>query len=191
MKHLNSSALALSFLSLTSTVFAVPTLPNEVTEDLDYPNGALIENVTLPSDLNIATGSSYATINGTGTVIIGNQSTGGFPKLRFFGGTTITSQRIWSDDANKTWWEGQLESPGVILNPEISNISFFSDRNSSLEVLKTYQFGLSNETFSYSIPVQQYNMIVQKCSKRLSNLERQAIIWFHLLHQLECKLEPE
>ena len=140
--------------------FAAITLPEEVNEDLFFnSDGALMPGVELPSDLSSETGSSSAKLGGTGSVTLSDQRNGGFPQMTILGGTTVKSTREWGDANDKSWWEGQLSTPGSGRLPQPSEVEFAVSGNhesSSIEVLDAYNWGLANETFSYSPEARMY-----------------------------------
>ena len=83
---------------------------------------------------------------------MGNQRGGGFPRVTIVGGTTITSNRTYSDDIlNKVWWDGQFSAPSSTRLPEVVDITFTSmKRQNSMQVAAAFIWGLSNESFDYS-----------------------------------------
>ena len=139
---------------ISSVASGVESISGEVYDDLYFPGGVILENVKPPSDLSSATGSSTVDIAGTGTVTVGTVTGNGFPQMIIYGGTTITSSRNWvNNEFTKSWWEGQLSSPSTGRDPENENISFSVPGNHSSNSsypIETYQFGLTNETFSFS-----------------------------------------
>lgn len=91
---------------------AVPTLSGEVNTDEFFSNGVLLTDVELPSDPNATTGTSTVTIEGSGTVTVGNQRGGGFPRLTVVGGTKIESKRTYDESVfQKLGGTGNLPLP--------------------------------------------------------------------------------
>jgi len=151
---------------------ATPKIPQILEEDLIFLGGALIENVVEPENADASSGKSFVKISGPGSVILKNKINDGFPQLRFFGETTITSTRFWNPElAKKNWWSGQISPPAAIRNPEKEKIIFFEDRKSDFEILKTYRFGLENEIFDFSTPAEIYFKVDAKDDE---------ILWFAL-----------
>ena len=145
--------LALTLLPLMAT--AVPSFSGELTGDEFFANGVLLTGVELPVDQNAATGSSNISLQGSGTLTVGNQTGGGFPRVTLLGGTTVTSTRNFDETViNKSWWDGQFTSPGSTRVPnqyDIEYASLGSTRN-ELQVSTAYSWGLANETFAFSNP---------------------------------------
>jgi len=142
----------MSVLFFPAVGFAVPTISGDVNEDLFFPNGVQIKKVKFPSDINANVGSSSVEIGGVGTVTVSDQRVGEFPQMIIFGGTTITSTRDWGGVANKVWWDGKLFAPRAGREPHAREVDFkFSTgRGSDFQVFARYQWGLDNETFSFS-----------------------------------------
>ncbi len=157
MKQILYSAFVAIFSVIPSISFAIDSITGAVSDDMYYQSGVLITDVTLPNDLDAQTGSSVVLLDGTGTVTVGSRASSGFPKMMILGGTTITSTRSWAaDEATKSWWEGQLDSPSVGRKPDVEEISFVnagSHKNNTYYAVETYQLGLPNEIFSFSNPV--------------------------------------
>ncbi len=152
MKRLSIASIGLSVLALPTSTFAVDTISGSVDEDLFFPRGVLIKNVEAPSNPDSTTGSSSVTVEGVGSVTVADSRVGSFPRLWISGGTTISSQRTWQASDAKTWWDGQFSAPASGRNPKYSEIKFNAgvrQGNGEL-IIETYQWGLNNETFSYS-----------------------------------------
>ncbi len=145
------SALVAIAISIPIAFSAVPTFSGELTGDLYYQNGVLLEGVEPPTDPTANTGKSLITLNGTGTLTIGNQVGGGFPRVTVLGGTTISSSRSWSEEAaKKTWWDGQFTTPGAGRLPNKYDINYTTVND--LEVVGAFSWGLANESFEFSTP---------------------------------------
>lgn len=143
-------SLALGFFPENAS--AIETIPEEVVSDLYYHDSVYLRNLEYPEDLGASSGESTAGIEGTGTVVIGRQKTGGFPRLILFGGTDVTSSRTFSSGSGE-WWDGELKTPEKMIRPSVASISFENPgahRGSRLKVIDAYQFGSSNEEFSFS-----------------------------------------
>jgi len=156
MKKLKFSSLLVGVGLVSSTVFAVQQLSGEITEDLDFPGGVLLTNTTLPNDQNATTGTSTVKLEGTGSITVSSRKTGGFPKVRVAGGTTISSSRVFEKTDMKSWWEGQFEAPSSTKSPAAADIEFDAIKNSkdSKQVVETFSWGLGNEEFSFSSAAQ-------------------------------------
>lgn len=144
---------ALLLLPLMAT--AVPSFSGDLEGDEFFSNGVLLTGVDLPEDQTLASGSSTIALAGSGTLTVGNQTGGGFPRVTVLGGTTITSARNFDETViNKSWWDGQFTSPGSTRIPnqyDIEYSSLGSTRN-ELQVSTAYAWGLANETFSFTTP---------------------------------------
>lgn len=152
MKQILRFSVLSSLFFLVNEGFAVPTLSGEVNSDEFFSNGVLLEDVELPSDPNATSGVSSVTIEGTGSVTVGNQRGGGFPRLTVLGGTKIESKRTYDEEVfSKTWWDGQFTAPGSTRLPEVSDVTFDKMRvENSLQVVEAFTWGLSNEEFTFS-----------------------------------------
>lgn len=133
--------------------FAVSTVEGDINEDLYFPDGVLILGVDKPDNSVKTTGSSQVSLGGVGTLTVGNQSGGGFPRITVLGGTTITSTRSWAEeDALRiAWWEGQFSAPTGSRAPQLSEVNYPNiPVSSQLQVVDAFTFGLNNESFQFS-----------------------------------------
>lgn len=142
---------------LSTTAFAAEVIFEETDEDLFFYNEVLIDGVDLPEDFGANTLESSVDFLGTGSLTVAYQTGGGYPRVTVFGGTTITSERKWSDDDgdDKTAWDGLLGSPLIAKNPATSDIVFVTEGNHEFSVpypVSAFQMGVSNEEFQFSIP---------------------------------------
>ncbi len=145
------SALASIAISFPIVFATVPTFSGELTGDLYYQNGVLLEGVEPPTDPNSNSGESSIALNGTGTLTIGNQIGGGFPRITVLGGTTISSSRTWSEEAaKKTWWDGQFSTPGAGRLPDKYDINYTTVND--IDVVGAFSWGLANESFRFTTP---------------------------------------
>ncbi len=145
------SVLTAAAISFPIVFAAVPTFSGELTGDLYYQNGVLLEGVEPPTDQNETSGESSIVLNGSGTLTVGNQIGGGFPRITVLGGTTVSSSRTWSDDAaRKTWWDGQFSTPGTGRLPSQYDINYTTVN--ALEVVAAFSWGLANESFRFTTP---------------------------------------
>ncbi len=154
MKQFTKFALLASVM-VTSTTFALETISGDVNDDHYATGGVLFQGVASPSEPGATSGSSTVTMEGAGTLTIGSATGGGFPRVRIFGGTTITSNRSWGDStARVTWWDGQFSAPRRSRLPNKYDINRTSVNN--INVVSAFAWGLSvaNETFSFSTPAE-------------------------------------
>ncbi len=135
--------LALSALAFTTQVFAIDSFSGTLTDDIYYPNGVLLEGAE-----SSAAGKAEVTLEGSGSLTIGNQSGGGFPRVSVAGGTKISSSR---NDTSTTWL-GQFTAPGSTRKPEANKISFSGGNHSgnTPESIVSYTWGLADETFTFA-----------------------------------------
>ena len=138
--------LSVNLLAIT-VAYAVETFSGELSGDLYYPNGVLLDRVDSTME-----GEASVVIDGTGSLTIGNQAGGGFPRLSIVGGTTIQSKRTFSESEPTTTWSGQFTSPGSVRDPETSDIVFNGGNHAgnTIEVVGAYNWGISNEAFTFS-----------------------------------------
>ena len=142
-QQITHSLLALSILGLSTQVFAIDKFSGTLTDDIYFPSGVLLENVQ-----SSKAGEAEITLEGTGSLTIGNQSGGGFPRISVAGGTKIESKRT----DTSTTWAGQFTAPGSTRKPASSNISFAGGNHTgnTPEAVATYTWGLATETFTYT-----------------------------------------
>ena len=153
MKHSSLGILGILFVSIPLVTFAVDTISGPVNDDLFFPRGVLIEGVEGPENNEAMTGSSSVTIEGVGTVTVADSRLGSFPRLMVSGGTTITSKRVWTKETlRKTWWDGQFSSPSSGREPNWDQVKFAPGQRTGdgEKLVDTFQWGLANETFTYS-----------------------------------------
>ncbi|MBT3349557.1 hypothetical protein HN954_01230 [bacterium] len=133
---------------------AISDVPVPVDEDLYYASGSVqLLDLDGPSDVDALSGTVFGTIEGTGTLTIGDESGGGFPRLMLYGGTTIENQRIFEPGIARDWWTGILQTPKISRVPakeKISAPSSFSSVNNDFTVLGAYSWGGMNEVTSFS-----------------------------------------
>ncbi len=138
---------SLACLAVAFTAQAQETHFGDVNEDLYFPNGVLLEgtNSTTPGTANIE-------IGGSGTLTIGNQAGGGFPRLMIVGGTKITSVRSFApEEINVTTWDGQFTAPGSSVKPNSDEITFSGYTPSpDVEAVAAFNWGLANEKFTFA-----------------------------------------
>ncbi|MCF7847157.1 MAG: hypothetical protein K9M51_04015 [Candidatus Gracilibacteria bacterium] len=153
MKYRLSALVTLCFF-LPSIAFAIVDLPQPVEEDLYFSSGGVrLTDLTYPSDLGATSGTVSGTIEGNGSVTIGDERGGGFPRLMMYGGTNISSQRTFEASETKDWWDGLLETPKKSRVPDTDNISWPTSidfTKSQFSVLDSYSWGGMNEVFTYS-----------------------------------------
>ena len=144
------NTLALGFGLILSQSVMAQTVSNPINEDLFFANGVQIQNVSSSSE-----GVASTTLEGTGSLTVGSQATGGFPRVSVSSGTTITSNRAWPAEAfPKTSWDGQFTAPGSGRLPAADEIRFTAATNvgNQVQAVESFVWGLSNETFSFSAP---------------------------------------
>lgn len=145
------SVLAAVSLTISMAQAAVPSFEGELDGDLYYQSGVLLRGVEPPTDTNATSGESSVLLGGSGTLTVGNQAGGGFPRVTVLGGTTISSSRTWNEDASrKTWWDGQFSAPGSGRLPSQYDINYSTVN--ALGVVGAFSWGLANETFRFSTP---------------------------------------
>ncbi|MCF7830754.1 hypothetical protein K9M41_02035 [Candidatus Gracilibacteria bacterium] len=162
MKHFGWSTFVVGL--MLSSVVAIAFALNEEQwdgdtggDDLVFPGGVLIDNVTLPSNLGDDIGTSKVSTIGTGSVTIFNRTRSGLA-LSFPGGTDISVTREWdSESPTNLWWEGVLSAPQPGENPIYNGDNIYFDKdglhpNSSIHVVSTFGMGLSNEEYKFSNP---------------------------------------
>lgn len=184
--------LAGSFLGC-GIVFAVPTIDGDVNEDLYFPSGVLILGVEMPDNSVKTTGSSMVTVSGVGTVTVGNQAGGGFPRITILGGTTITSTRTWSEeDALRiSWWEGQFSSPSSTRSPNVDDVDYPNiGIGSELQVAAAYSFGLTNESFMFSPAATVAFPVTESDGKQLWIAEQKDDSW-HIDQSKSCTVQDQ
>lgn len=149
MKHSKFYSLLAVLVPLTITSAISP----EISGDVYFGDGVYIEGVSLPEDQSVLQGASSVQLGGAGTLTVGSKTGGGFPRVTVLGGTTITSNRYWSENtARATWWDGQFSAPGKSRLPSQYDINYSSVNE--LDVIGAYSWGISaaSETFSFSTP---------------------------------------
>ena len=151
MKQKNPLLLS-ALVLIPMSVFAVDVFVGEVDDDYYYSNSVKIEGAQLPSDINAETGSSSVALTGSGTITVGANSGGGFPRISVVGGTTITSTRDFTGKVTKNWWDGILKPPGKIRVPSKDTITGYS-KNHTITPVEAYKWGMENERFYYSVSV--------------------------------------
>ena len=148
MKLQNTLALGLGLILSQSAM--AQTVSNPINEDLFFSNGVQIQDVT-----TISEGVATTTLEGTGSLTVGSQATGGFPRVSVSAGTTIKSTRAWPVEAfPKTSWDGQFTAPGSGRLPATDEIEFAAATNAGNQVqaVGAFVWGLNNETFSFTSP---------------------------------------
>ncbi len=153
MKRLNLIAFGIALLSAPLMTQAVDTIDGPVNDDLFFPRGVLIKGVQEPANLDSTSGASSVLIEGVGTVTVADARVDDFPRMMVSGGTKITSSRTWdAETAHKTWWDGQFSAPSSGRLPRYDEIKFASGtkRGDDFIIVDAFQWGLTNETFSFS-----------------------------------------
>ncbi len=148
MRQIHKLSLSAFSLLAIPIAFAVDTHYGDIVGDLYFPNGVLLEDTTSPSE-----GDAEVDLGGDGSLTIGNQAgPGGFPRLTVVGGVNIKSKRDFPpEETNITTWDGQFSAPGSTIKPTQSEITFEGGHQvSEVEVLDAFNWGLSNETFTFS-----------------------------------------
>ncbi len=146
----NQKLLLATALILPFTAGAVDVFVGEVDDDYYYSNSVKVEGVVLPADLDSEVGSSTINLSGSGTITIGANAGGGFPRISVVGGTTITSTRNFTGVVTKDWWDGTLEPPRETRVPSKDLVTGVSDRY-EITPIEAYTWGANNEKFFYSI----------------------------------------
>ncbi len=144
---------SLASLGLLSVCFAAEIITGEVVEDLFFFDSVEIAGVIYPTDLEATIGTSTVSVEGTGSVTVGDRNDGGTLRLIVWGGTEISSERHWGESDTKDWWEGELNSPVRGRVTPADEIEFEVIRNhegSQIATLGTYGLGLDNETFGFA-----------------------------------------
>lgn len=137
-------------LAVSAHSYAASTVANPINEDLFFSNGVQIEDVT-----ETAQGVASVTLQGSGSLTVGSQASGGFPRVAVSAGTTITSNRYWpAETVPKTSWDGQFTAPGSGRLPSSDEITFQYAANlgNNYQAVGAFVWGLSNEVFSFSVP---------------------------------------
>jgi len=148
MKLQNTLALGFGLiLAFSAQSYAAEIVSNPINEDLFFSNGVQLEDVK-ESGIGVASVS----LDGTGSLTVGSQASGGFPRVAVSAGTTITSTRNWPEaTVPKTSWDGQFTAPGSGRLPARDEITFAyaSNLGNQFEAVDAFVWGLSNETFSF------------------------------------------
>ena len=151
MKLQSPLAFGLGLLFLTATqASAAETVTNPINEDLFFANGVQIQDVN-----EVSAGVANVALEGTGSLTVGNQTGGGFPRVTVLSGSTINSNRNWpAETVPKTSWDGQFTAPGSGRLPARNEVTFTyaADKGNEFEAVQAFVWGLSNETFSFSTP---------------------------------------
>lgn len=137
-------------LVLPVSVSAVDVFVGEVDDDYYYSDAVQVQGVVLPADLDSDVGSSTIDLTGTGTITVGANAGGGFPRISVVGGTTITSTRNFEGEVTKDWWDGTIRPPKKQRIPGFNDINGISDRH-EITPVEAYKWGDPNEKFYYSI----------------------------------------
>ena len=144
---------SLALLITQDTQAAANVLPDEVNEDLYFQRDVFVPAVEIPEDVTSEEDESVGELLGTGSVTIGNQKGGGLPQITIFGGTEIRSERYQGQVANKTWWEGEFNAPYIGQAPNKELVVWDNEdghKDSTVDVIQTFNLGLENEIFSFS-----------------------------------------
>lgn len=166
MKLKNTLALGFGLtIALSAQVYAQETLSNPINEDLFFSNGVQLQGVS-----ESAVGVATITLEGTGSITVGSQSSGGFPRVAISAGSSITSTRAWaSEDVPKTSWSGQLVAPSSGRLPVGSELTFSyaTSLGNEFEAVDAFVWGLTNETFSFGNPARFVFPVDEQDGQRL------------------------
>ncbi len=127
-------ALLVSFIAVPAA--AQVLIPNNaLTSDLYYARP--VQLVTTPQ-AGASVPTTKTDISGTGTLTIGAQREGGFPRVGVRSGTVVTTRAVTTDSP----WNGVQTPPAKIKPPSVSQIQFASPQDNpgaGMDVLSAYQ----------------------------------------------------
>jgi hypothetical protein len=128
-----------------------PVIPETLSEDTYYDNGVLLRNITLPDDLGQEEGTISASFEGSGTLVVGDQKNGGYPRIVMPAGDVSVSYYYPGNVVAREYWDGRITPPKRTLRPKRSEVGFSVTGNhfGDIELENAYQIGLDSEDFTF------------------------------------------